>query len=55
MMLGVIWELETETEEWARRWRLARLEDLGFPRWEEAMGVYRYLDPGDRAALPLGT
>ena len=55
MMLGVIWELETENEEWARRWRLARLEDLGFPRWEEAMGVYRYLDPGDRAALPIGT
>jgi hypothetical protein len=52
MMQGVVWELDTENVEWARRWRLARLEDLGFPSWEEAMNIYRYLAPGERAKLP---
>ena len=37
MLQGVIWELESANQEWARRWRIGRLEDLGFPPWEEAM------------------
>jgi hypothetical protein len=52
LLQSVIWELEPETEEWALRWRAGRLEDLGFPPWEEAMAIYRYLPPDQRAALP---
>jgi hypothetical protein len=54
LLQSVIWELEAETEEWALRWRAGRLEDLGFPPWEEAMGIYRYLPPDQRGALPEG-
>jgi hypothetical protein len=54
LLQAAIWELETETEEWALRWRAGRLEDLGFPAWEEAMGLYRYLPPEQLAALPEG-
>jgi hypothetical protein len=52
LLQGAIWELPTETEEWALRWRTGRLEDLGFPPWDEAMGVYRYVRPAERARLP---
>jgi hypothetical protein len=52
LMQGVIWELPTEGLEWAYRWRAGRLEDLGFPPWDEAMRIYRYLEPADRSALP---
>lgn len=52
LMHAVTWELTTETEEWALRWRSGRLEDLGFPAWDEAMGLYRHLEPGRRDALP---
>ena len=52
MLQSVIWELQAETEEWALRWRAGRLEDLGFPPWEEAMGIYRYLPPDQLGALP---
>jgi hypothetical protein len=51
MMQAVIWELESENQEWARRWRIGRLEDLGFPPWEEAMSLYGYLRPEQRAAI----
>jgi len=52
LLQSVIWELEPEVEEWALRWRAGRLEDLGFPAWEEAMGIYRYLPPDELGALP---
>ena len=52
LMLGVIHELPTEAEEWALRWRNARLQDLGFPPWEQAMRLYRHLRPEERAELP---
>ncbi len=52
LLQSVIWELEPEVEEWALRWRAGRLEDLGFPPWEEAMGIYRYLPPDQLGALP---
>lgn len=48
---GVIWELPTETEEWALRWRTGRLADLGFPAWDEAMRIYGYVRPDQRARL----
>lgn len=55
MLQGVIWELETELEEWALRWRTGRLQDLGFPPWDEAMRIYGYLRPGERSRVPQGT
>ena len=51
MMQGILHELPTENEEWALRWRNARLQDLGFPPWEEAMGLYRHITPEDRARV----
>jgi hypothetical protein len=51
LLQGVVWELPTEGQEWAYRWRTGRLQDLGFPTWDEAMRIYRFLDPGERSAL----
>ncbi|TMA33318.1 MAG: hypothetical protein E6J87_10460 [Deltaproteobacteria bacterium] len=51
-MQAVQWELASDSEEWALRWRTGRLEDLGFPTWDEAMRIYRFMDPGARRALP---
>jgi hypothetical protein len=52
LMQGAIWELDSDTEEWALRWRAGRLQDLGFPPWEEAMGIYRFIATEDRARVP---
>jgi hypothetical protein len=52
MLQGVSWELESELEEWALRWRTGRMEDLGFPPWDEAMRIYGYLRPGERSRIP---
>ena len=52
LLQGVIWELTTETEEWAQRWRSGRLEDLGFPPWDEAMAIYRFVPANERIRLP---
>ncbi len=49
---AVIWEMNPENEEFALRWRAGRLQDLGFPPWEEAMQIYRYIPPDQRAKLP---
>jgi hypothetical protein len=54
LLQGAIWELPTENEEWARRWRVGRLEDLGFPAWDEAMEIYGHLAPAALAQLPEG-
>lgn len=51
-MQGVVWELDSVNEEWSLRWRTGRLQDLGFPPWEEAMEIYHFLPPSERAALP---
>jgi hypothetical protein len=51
LLQGVIWELESENQEWARRWRTGRLEDLGFPPWDEAMKLYGHLAPEVRARI----
>lgn len=45
-------ELATENEEWALRWRTGRLEDLGFPSWDESMRIYGFLRPDRLADLP---
>ncbi len=52
MLQGVVWEIPAENEEWALRWRQGRLEDLGFPRWEEAMQIYGHLPAEALARLP---
>lgn len=52
MLQGVIHELEIANEDWALRWRVGRLEDLGFPAWDRAMEIYRSIRPEARAELP---
>ncbi|MCD6498008.1 MAG: hypothetical protein J7M25_06840 [Deltaproteobacteria bacterium] len=39
------WEIVTEMEELAYRWRSGRLQDLGFSDYYEALEVYTYLKP----------
>jgi hypothetical protein len=51
MMQSVIWELDSDLEEFALRWRTGRLQDLGFPPRDEALSIYRYLDSEQRLAL----
>ncbi len=53
LLQSVIWELAPENEEWALRWRAGRLEDMGFPPWEEAMNIYHYLPPEQRGEIPV--
>jgi hypothetical protein len=52
VMQGVIWEVDSDTQEWALRWRTGRLEDLGFPTWDEAMRIYRFIRPEERGRIP---
>jgi hypothetical protein len=43
LVYGVLFELSSETEEFALKWREARLGDLGFPAREDAMEAYKPL------------
>jgi hypothetical protein len=52
LMQGVIWEMQSDAEEWAGRWRQGRIQDLGFPPWDEAMRIYGYLRPDRRTEIP---
>ena len=57
MIVGAIGELDAELEESAYRWRQARMADLGFADYYEALEVYRELDPasvhiGDAPGAP---
>jgi hypothetical protein len=52
MIQAVREDLTAETEEWALRWRTGRLEDLGFPTWEDAMRIYGHLRPEKLSELP---
>jgi len=54
MMQGVIHELDIVNEEWALRWRTGRLEDLGFPPWDRAMDIYKFIRREDRAEIAEG-
>jgi hypothetical protein len=40
VMWAALHELPAEVEEQALHWRQSRLEERGFPPWEEALGVY---------------
>ncbi len=52
MMQGIIHELDIVNEEWALRWRVGRLEDLGFPPWDRAMEIYNFIRRENRTAIP---
>jgi hypothetical protein len=52
LLQGVAWELPSETEEWALRWREGRLLDLGFPSLEESLAIYAAVPARERDALP---
>jgi hypothetical protein len=52
MLQSVVWEQPTENEEWALRWRAGRLQDLGFPSWEEAMTIYAHPSRDEVSRLP---
>lgn len=45
LLEAVRWELVSEMEEFAYKWRNSRLEEFGFVTREEAVEVYSYLDP----------
>ena len=49
-LYAIRWELDSELQETALRWRNARLADLGFPSPEEAASLYARVDLS--AALP---
>ncbi|MCC6749575.1 MAG: hypothetical protein IT371_18060 [Deltaproteobacteria bacterium] len=46
LLQTLTWELPSELEEMALRWRNGRLEDLGFVDPLTALSLYTYLDPG---------
>lgn len=54
MMQAIVWEDAAENEEFALRWRRGRLEDLGFPPIDEAIGVYAHLREEKWAEVPEG-
>ncbi len=45
VVMGAKWDLGAETEETAYRFRSARMADLGYVDYYEALKVYAYLDP----------
>jgi hypothetical protein len=51
LLQGAQWELESDAEEWALRWRDGRLQDLGFPPFEDAKRVYAFVKPEQLGAL----
>jgi len=52
---GMLFELPTECEEFALRWRQGRLADLGFPERDWAMRVYRPLAPDQVETVDLAS
>jgi hypothetical protein len=46
------WDLPSELEEASYRFRMARLEDLGFPALEQAMSIFTYVDPATAKRQP---
>lgn len=48
------WDIPSELEEAAYRFRTARLQDLGFPTLDEAVSLFSRVDPGPGAAPARG-
>lgn len=54
LVLSIMGGLASQIEEDLLRWRSGRLADLGFVEWEEAMKLFRPLDPrAAREAAPV--
>ena len=45
IIMGAKWELGSDLEEHAWRWRQGRMADLGYVDFYEALSIYQYLDP----------
>lgn len=45
MVMSAKWELASDLEEHAYRWRQGRMADLGYVDFYEALSLYRHLDP----------
>lgn len=45
MLEAVRWEVESELEEEAYRFRAARLQDLGYPELYDALSLFSFVDP----------
>jgi hypothetical protein len=45
IIMGAKWELGSDLEEYAWRWRQGRMADLGYVDFYEALSIYRWLDP----------
>ena len=45
MIMSAKWELASDLEEHAYRWRQGRMADLGYVDFYEALSIYRWLDP----------
>ena len=52
LMEALIWELDSELEEGEYRLRNARLSEHGFPEFEEALEIYRFIPPD--SLIPKG-
>ena len=52
LMEAARWEMPSELEEIAYRFRAGRLQDLGFPTLEDAMRLFSYVEPGPRPTAP---
>jgi hypothetical protein len=52
LLQGAQHELDSDSEEWALRWRDGRLQDLGFPPFEDAKRIYAFLRPDQLSSLP---
>ena len=50
LLASLLWELPSELEETALRWRTGRLADLGYPSLEEALSWYARPPPGEPSA-----
>ncbi len=54
LLEAIRWEVPTEMEEAAYRFRSARLEDLGFPPLDDALAIFSWVDP-DKVQGPVPT
>src|SRR2546423_3393589 len=45
IIMGAKWEIASDLEEHAWRWRQGRMADLGYVDFYEALSIYRWLDP----------
>ena len=52
LMEALVWELDSELEEGEYRIRNARLSEHGFPEFEEALEIYRFIPPD--SLIPKG-